>query len=180
MSSFNPDDYGETLAPLLQPRLMALDPGSPNLAMRPHLESLSDLDFFGKPIKDRDMARACVAGLWLYHDFLDESHAISQELHTPEGSYWHAIMHRREPDASNAAYWFRRVGDHPAFETLGREAQGLGLRLQTDRWNPFDFIDLCEQHRGAGTEREMLLRKVQQREWELLFDWCFHRAARKE
>lgn len=172
MSLFNPDDYGETLAPLLQPRLMTLDAGSPNVAMRPHLESLSDLGFFGAPIKDRDMARACVAGLWLYHDFLDESHAISQELHTPEGSYWHAIMHRREPDFSNSKYWFRRVGNHPVFGQMAEEAVRLGWRA----WDPMAFVDECEREHGTGSDRESLLREVQRAEWEFLFAWCYGRA----
>ena len=47
------------------------------------------------------MASACLAGLWLYHDYLDESHAVSQSIHTPAGSYWHGLMHRREPDFAN-------------------------------------------------------------------------------
>ena len=64
------------------------------------------------------MALACMAGLWLRHDFLDESHRISQDLENPSGSYWHGIMHRRELDFSNAKYWFRRVGMHRVFEPL--------------------------------------------------------------
>src|SRR5438874_740571 len=69
-------------------------------------------------VRDQDMAAACLAGLWLYHDFLDEAHRISQELDTTTGSYWHGLVHRREPDFSNAKYWFRRVGDHAIFPAL--------------------------------------------------------------
>jgi hypothetical protein len=172
MSSFNPDDYGLTLAPLLQPRLMTLDAGSPNVAVRPHLEALGDLAFLGKPIKDRDMARACVAGLWLYHDFLDESHAISQELHTPEGSYWHAIMHRREGDFSNSKYWFRRVGSHPVLRQLTEQAPALGHEFA----DPFAFVDLVERVLDSGTPDEEVARRAQNLEWQLLFDWCYRKA----
>ena len=53
------------------------------------------------------MAACCLAGVWLLHDYLDESHTISQRIDTPSGSFWHGIMHRREGDFSNAKYWFR-------------------------------------------------------------------------
>jgi hypothetical protein len=178
----DPEAYGPVIAELLRvPRLMALGPGVPNGEVRGRLEALTAEQAFAQagPLRDRDMASACCAGLWLYHDFLDESHTISQAIATATGSYWHGLMHRREPDAGNAAYWFRRVGEHPIFEALAKEAQNLHLRLRSNRWNPFDFIDLCEQHRGTGTEEEMRLRKVQQREWDLLFDWCYHQALGK-
>src|SRR4029079_11488334 len=74
----------------------------------------------------RELPAACRAGLWLAFDFLDESHAISQDLETAGGSFWHAIMHRREPDASNSKYWWRRVGEHPVFASLTEAAARLG------------------------------------------------------
>ncbi|MCA9010767.1 MAG: hypothetical protein KDB01_13545, partial [Planctomycetaceae bacterium] len=74
--------------------------------------------------------KKCVtAGTLLLWDFLDESHTISQSMEgkgTPRtADYWHGIMHRREPDPGNAAYWFRRVGKHPAF---------MSLAANLDRW----------------------------------------------
>ena len=159
--------------PLRQMPLAPLGPGSPVREVQSKLEALASAFPSGD---DRDMTAACRAGLWLAFNFLDESHKISQELETVEGSYWHGILHRREPDASNAAYWFRRVGEHPIFATLSKEALALGLRLPSGMWDAFHFIELCEEHRGTNSEQEMLLRRVQQREWELLFDWCFRRA----
>src|SRR5689334_2723957 len=124
----------EIRAILADGRLMPLGPGSPNAAMRPQLEQLQN-NLLDKA-RDRNFALACMAGLWLYHDFLDESHAISQDLHTIEGSYWHAIMHRREPDYWNANYWFRRVGAHPIYASLCVE-------MNAKSWDAAGFVDLC-------------------------------------
>jgi hypothetical protein len=139
---------------------------------------------FGGRVAGRETADACRAGLWLAFNFLDESHSVSQGLHTAEGSYWHALMHRREPDHGNAAYWFRRVGDHPVFEPLRRAAaelaaaarpQGAFLARQ-EHWDPFAFNDLCEASRPEASPCHELCRHVQRAEWELLFAYCYRRA----
>lgn len=186
-STFDRTIYGPQVLEIIgEERLMELGPGLPNRTVRPFLEALRPEAMFenGKP-RDRELARACLAGLWLYHDFLDESHAISQDLPSATGSYWHAVMHRREPDPSNSKYWWRRVGDHSIFPKLRDAAAGLAefvadpavsfLKSQT-AWDPGAFVDLCERVRGSGTPSETLARRVQLREWELLFDWCYKRA----
>jgi hypothetical protein len=179
--------YSPAVAALLQPgRLMPLGPGRPDPAVRGRLEALTAENIFApQPVRDRDMAAACLAGLWLYHDFLDESHTISQGIETPAGSYWHGLMHRREPDAANAKYWFRRVGRHPVFAPLAAAAAEIARRYDgpaarflaaQTAWDPFAFIDLCEEARTGRSPAEALCREVQQREWELLFEHS-HRAA---
>lgn len=111
---------------------------------------------------------AALAGLWLYHGFFEESHEIAQELSSAEGSYWHAILHRMEPDGGNAGYWFRRVGQHVLFPAVREAAEAL--RYATGgRWDPYRFVEACE--RASGPE-QVLLQRVQLAEWQLLFDFC--------
>src|ERR1039458_6695276 len=97
---------------------------------------------------------------------------VAQAIATAEGSYWHAIVHRQEPDAGNAAYWFRQVGAHPIFPALARAAG------QEGRWDPFAFIEMCEQaRRQPGSELEARARAIQRVEWQLLFDYCARPAV---
>ena len=63
------------------------------------------------------------AGLLLYLSCWDEAHNVAQDIPTADGSYWHAIIHRMEPDAANSGYWFRRVGRHAIFPDLHMRAE---------------------------------------------------------
>lgn len=159
---------------------MPLDAGVPNRQFAERLQSL-DLDtaFAPQKLADRDMALACHSGLWLLHNFLDESHKISQQIETPTGSFWHGVMHRREGDFSNAKYWFRRVGDHPVYANLAAAAHEIAPDNfpHPSNWDPCDFVDRCEWAvRGRSADAETLGR-VCRREWELLFDFSYKMAA---
>ena len=39
-----------------------------------------------------------------------EAHQIAQEIHTPRGSWIHALLHVIEGDQGNADYWFHKAG----------------------------------------------------------------------
>jgi len=156
------------------PHPVSLGPGTPNKAASDKLGGLDVAKLFAPvPIRDTEMARACLAGLWLRFDYLDESHSISQELHGPEGSFWHAIMHRREGDFSNSKYWWRRVGSHPVYAALGEEARRFGV-FASAKWDPNAFVDRVEAAGSADTE---VLARLQDREWTLLFDHCRRQAV---
>jgi hypothetical protein len=187
------DDFeGEQYGPICQALLTAaqtteLGPGTPNRQCRDQLGALNTTTVFsGQSIVDGDMAACCESGLWLLHNYLDESHRISQEIHSPTGSYWHGIMHRREPDFSNAKYWFRKVGEHPVFGSLFEAARKIAATQPEDpagsflvgpeRWNPAAFVDACET---ASDERSMsssICQEIALAEWQLLFDYSFRLA----
>ncbi len=121
-----------------------------------------------------------MAGLYLYISALDEAHKIAQDLNTPEGSFWHGIMHRQEPDAANASYWFRQVGKHPIFPALRQGALQYGYDAGSE-WDPFGFIEFCESARvRPGSEEEAAAMRVQLLEWQLLFDYCARDGAREK
>lgn len=178
--NFDPSLYGPQVARILalggdgcrrMPLVMA---GCTSPAAREALAAASAEELFPRA----RAAGAALSGLWLYFGCFDESHRLSQDIATPEGSYWHGILHRQEPDPGNAAYWFRRVGPHPVFEALYPEAGGLlaasGVRWSPgDEWDPFAFIDFCESaRRRPGSAEEDAALAIQLAEWQLLFDYC--------
>ncbi len=168
-------------APDGSPRLPELGPGKPVEGHRQRLASLTiDELCAGHRIKDAAAARCCLAGLWLWNDFLEESHQISQGIETADGSYWHGIMHRREPDPGNAKYWFRRVGSHPVYPVLAAEADrltgGAYFPACAGRWDPAAFIDWSLSVRSATVEEETA-RQIAATEWRLLFAECLRQAC---
>lgn len=115
---------------------------------------------------------AAVAGLYVRAGCWKEAHETAQNDETREGSYWHAIVHREEPDPANSAWWFGRVGEHPIFPALCAAAAGAGVPVGA-KWNPTAFIDLCEKARAQpGSELDRQCRQIRDAEWQLLFDWC--------
>jgi hypothetical protein len=169
------DTYPPFITELLSiPCPMPLGPGTPDRGAAAKLRRLDVAAAFAPAtVRDVDMARACLAGLWLRFNCHDESHGISQELHTPEGSFWHAILHRREPDPGNSKYWWRRVGSHPVLQQLVEQTPALGY----DYTDPFTFVDYCERVRGKGGSDEKTAEEVQELEWRLLFSWCSGKAV---
>src|SRR5205823_4653661 len=67
---------------------MPLDGGTVDAPLAEKLRALDLAALFAaSAVRDSAAARACLAGLWLRANDLPASHRISQELHTPEGSF---------------------------------------------------------------------------------------------
>jgi hypothetical protein len=130
----------------------------------------------GIPVQTQPILRSAAL---LWHDHLDESHTISQDIETRDGSWLHGIMHRREPDYGNAKYWFRRVGEHVAFPRLAERVADLlkndgRLRerlIEQGKWQSFAFIDECERaEQGKDAMSNATLRQIQETEFDTLVE----------
>lgn len=121
---------------------------------------------------------AAMAGLWLYFSCFEEAHEIVSKSETRDCELWHAILHRQEPDSGNAAYWFRKVGAHPAFSKISHAAIRILEKIpraefRTGRWDPFAFIAFCERARKQPrSAQEQAALEIQRAEWQIVFDHC--------
>lgn len=199
MREIKTDKYGPAAKALIdraraEGRPDSLFFGPPIEAVRAELATLTDENISqSKKVRMPHDAACLKSALWLRFDFMAESHGISQQIATPSGSYWHAILHRREvdngaregglPPRDNARYWFSRVGDHPIFTELLADAKELvgpspspNLRelVSGNAWDPDAMISLCTSPRDQATNRVLL--EIQCREWDLLFDYNFGKA----
>ena len=60
----------------------------------------------------------------------DASHQVAQDIHTADGSWIHAHLHRIEGDLGNAAYWYSRAGrSAKRGESLDEEWQEIATAL---------------------------------------------------
>ncbi len=190
--NFELTNYSQAIQSILEPaeagrRLMPLAPAQPFSGEgleRLRLTSAGAL--FDAPPASTTFAQCSESALYLYFSDLDRSHRISQEIGSTTGSFLHGIMHRQEPDYSNARYWFRKVASHPVYNALRAAAlhdlpRGSKLRNPIDsrpEWDAFWMVEQCEVARGSGgqdLEHDLLI--IQSLEWRLLFDYCYRQAT---
>ena len=92
-----------------------------------------DLDAFraslGRPAPPPGLSLALQA-LWQdgRGDF-DAAHELAQRAEGGNGDWVHAYLHRKEGDASNAAYWYRRARRPVCRETLEAEWEAIAAAL---------------------------------------------------
>jgi hypothetical protein len=166
-------------------RLVVDGPGHPQAKQM--LETAEAAALLSRPVQSTNDAQSVLSALWLWHDWLDESHRVSQQIHTPTGNFWHAIMHRREGDFSNSKYWYAHCEAHPAMPVIAVQAaaslnpygaDNSLVRIVANGWNAAAFVDLVEQvHRQPQDPRHRAAVALQQLEWRVLFDHCLRAAA---
>jgi hypothetical protein len=156
---FRAEQYGPEVA-----RVLALARGGTRLM--PLLRSQCVSAEAREAVRQLQTSESVRSGLYLYFCCWEEAHSAADSVETPDGYFWHAIVHRQEPDAANAAYWFGKTGAHPVFPELAAEAAKCGYQTGP-QWDPYAFIEFC-----GNREEEQLAMQVQLVEWQLLFDHC--------
>jgi hypothetical protein len=111
--------------PLRVGRARVEGPAFPTLAMT--LEQFRESLKHDAPPAELDLA---LTGLWwdAKGDWT-KAHESAQQDESPRGSRVHAYLHRKEGDASNAAYWYGRAGRSAAANSLADEWREIASAL---------------------------------------------------
>ena len=70
--------------------------------------------------------------LALWHDARgdwDAAHQVAQDVAGEDGAWVHAYLHRKEPDESNARYWYRQAGRSPSRLPFDEEWEEIAAAL---------------------------------------------------
>ncbi len=161
--------------------------------------------FQNTPLISEPYGQLVRGALYLKNDDLAVSHAIFQQVGRDERSattcYWHGIVHRREPDFNNARGWFQKAEGLVAGPVLNqaictllqqaiqmpdygkaRDVALVFLRHLKNRetWDGLYFLNLCQRCNNENDEAlQRLLEDIQEKEFEVLFDWTFRQAIGK-
>jgi len=94
---FDAGKYGEEVE-----RILALDGGGERLM--PLTTGPCSSAEARRLVQASSLPAVVRAGLFFYFSCWTEAHEVAQNIESAEGSYWHAMVHRQEPDAGNSAY----------------------------------------------------------------------------
>lgn len=165
----------------------------PNQGAKAILDQIDNAKLLGvRELKSEAMAVAVRALLYLWNGWIAECVKHAQGTEEKESLYISGFALRASGQPEQAKKLFQRLGPHPVCErmlthflqTVGssrdlaikrvRETAELG-----QAWEPFAFIDLCEQARTGklSPERAQLVTQLQRKEFELLFCHCYEGAT---
>ncbi len=90
------------------------------------------LEEFQKSLLTKTPPVVSDALLVLWYDAKDDwqrAHEIAQDLHTAEGAWVHAYLHRKEDDTTNAPYWYRQANQPMPSYSLAEEWEEITRAL---------------------------------------------------
>ena len=117
------------------------------------------------------------AGLFYYHNALEDSHKQAAKGAGDIAAYWHGMVHRREGDFENARYWMRRAGEQPVFQEMqARASDGAPHMARQSNWDPFLFTHRSEQYKYGEHEYKKEIGHLQKVEFAVMFDYVWRQC----
>jgi len=171
---------------------VALDAGSPNQPLGPSSPRSTAPTLRPAASCRREDADCCLAGLWLLHDFLHESHELARDPHAT-GSFWHAsciaaskttaLEVLAPPIRDTSVPGRARSGEAGVLPQAGsrrsRRAPSPARGATTARRAEVGCVPVRRLLQSAQGDHELerACEMLQRIEWGVLFDYCFERCG---
>ena len=201
MIELDPSQFGPEITYFLMQQHAALPPLQwqlkPCQAAKESLDAIaSDADLCARSsLVDEESGAAVRALLYLWNGWSAECAMYAQGAADKDRLYITALHERMTGSAADAKTVLSQLGRHDIHEALGQYAvtaigesneasikRFKGIMEMESSWEAFLFIDLFEQARAGKltAESDGLVRKLQCREFELLFSHCYDAAVGAE
>jgi uncharacterized CHY-type Zn-finger protein len=164
-----------------------------NVGAKRALDTLDDARLFGTTtIADEGMAAAVRSLLYLWNGWLGECKMYAQATSERERFHITGFCERMLGNSKPAKEYFQKVGDSPLYPEMHAQALktiGPGAAPEAHRfrkvlemiqgWEAYAFCDLYGQACGGqlGTGAVLVVTALQNREFELLFTYCYQAAT---
>jgi len=167
----------------------------PNRGAKASLDAIDETKLFAcAALADETMASGVRALLYLWNGWPGECAMYAQAAPEKERWYLSGLCERQAGHPDVAKECFAKVNGHTIYESLltyansvvssveDRVLKRFTSLLEMDQvWEPYLFIDTCEQARAGKCSEaaEVVIRQLQCREFELLFAHCYQEATGK-
>jgi len=156
-------------------------------------EAGTNTELFGiEPLLDDKMATAVRTLLYLWNGWFEDAGECAAGAPDQERAYIEGVIERQTGNAPESKAKFQMIETHPVYQGLaeyvpaavgGAKATAL-KRLReviafVEEWEPYVFADVYELALEGRLDEdgELAVRKIQNREFELLFKHCFEAAT---
>ncbi|MDX2225574.1 MAG: hypothetical protein SFY92_00525 [Verrucomicrobiae bacterium] len=140
-------------------------------------QASDDLMLGGGRIADPAMVHCVRAGLYYLYDDLGPARDVIKMQTDPMSCYWMAMIYRRENEVSLARQLLDRIYFNPCANAIHRRVgEKYDLYARQLNWDPYLFLNQCEQLKFGMVELEPELRDIQNIEWTVCFEYCWNQA----
>ena len=149
-----------------------------DLEMVFRIREAADLAITGE-VRSPEWTRLLRAGLFYFHDALDDALPLAADASGALADYWRAMIHRRRGEFEEARTFGRRAGELPPFPLMHRlVVDDCPHMARQTGWDAFLLAHLWEQYRFGADELGTELRFLQRVEFRQIWEHTWRVAGR--
>lgn len=156
-----------------------LPDGPQDIEMILRIRAASDADLIGSAwLEDRSLIPLLRAGLFYFHDAVEESCRHAELPRGPLADYWRQMIYRRLGEFELARHYGRSAGELPPFQLMLRLVKDdCPAMARQANWDAYLVNSLTEQFRFGESDLLPQLRRLQRVEFTHLYRYTWKLAV---